>query len=66
MSGHITDNVFSRYNIQVLDDMRDAAQKIEAGAARATAAAAAASQKGQTATKTATATGAQAGEPRLQ
>ena len=66
MSGHLTDNVFSKYHIQALDDMRDVAQKIEAGAARASAAAAAASQKSPTATKTATVTGAQAGEPRLQ
>lgn len=32
MSGHLTDDVFSRYNIVAVDDMRDAAQKIEAGA----------------------------------
>lgn len=44
MSGHLTDDVFSRYNIVAVDDLEDAAQKIEAGAARARA----------TATKTAT------------
>ena len=39
MSGHLTDDVFSRYNIQAVDDLRDAAEKIEQGAAviRATA-----------------------------
>jgi len=39
MSGHLTDDVFSRYNIQAVDDLRDAAAKIEQGAAliRATA-----------------------------
>ena len=34
MSGHLTDDVFSRYNIQAVDDLKDAAQKIEEGAAR--------------------------------
>lgn len=34
MSGHLTDDVFSRYNIQAVDDLEDAAQKIEQGAAR--------------------------------
>jgi integrase len=29
MSGHLTDAVFSRYNIQAVDDLEDAAQKIE-------------------------------------
>ena len=33
MSGHLTDDVFSRYNIQAVDDLRDAAEKIEQGAA---------------------------------
>lgn len=33
MSGHLTDEVFSRYNIQAVDDLRDAAEKIERGAA---------------------------------
>jgi hypothetical protein len=36
MSGHLTDDVFSRYNIVVVDDLRDAARKIEAGAKVAT------------------------------
>jgi integrase len=36
MSGHLTDDVFSRYNIQSVDDLSDAAKKIEDGAARAT------------------------------
>ena len=36
MSGHLTDDVFSRYNIQAIDDMQDAARKIEHGAALAT------------------------------
>ncbi|MFZ2003163.1 MAG: tyrosine-type recombinase/integrase [Candidatus Sulfotelmatobacter sp.] len=44
MSGHLTDDVFSRYNIQAVDDLQDAAEKIEQGAARIRA----------TATKTAT------------
>lgn len=44
MSGHLTDDVFSRYNIQAVDDLRDAAEKIEQGAAHIRA----------TATKTAT------------
>jgi integrase len=44
MSGHLTDDVFSRYNIQAVDDLRDAAEKIEQGAAQIRA----------TATKTAT------------
>lgn len=44
MSGHLTDFVFSQYNIQAVDDLRDAAEKIEQGAARLRA----------TATKTAT------------
>jgi integrase len=35
MSGHLTDDVFSRYNIQSTDDLRDAARKIEDGAASA-------------------------------
>jgi integrase len=34
MSGHLTDDVFSRYNIQAVDDLRDAAEKIEQGAAQ--------------------------------
>ncbi len=46
MSGHLTDDVFSRYNIQAVDDLKDAAQKIEDGAAAA---------RIRTATKTATA-----------
>jgi hypothetical protein len=33
MSGHLTDHVFTAYNIQSVDDLRDGAQKIEAGAA---------------------------------
>ena len=44
MSGHLTDDVFSAYNIQAVDDLRDAAEKIEQGAAQLRA----------TATKTAT------------
>ena len=44
MSGHLTDDVFSRYNIQAVDDLQDAAEKIEQGAPRIQA----------TATKTAT------------
>jgi integrase len=44
MSGHLTDHVFSAYNIQAVDDLRDAAEKIEQGAAQLRA----------TATKTAT------------
>jgi len=44
MSGHLTDFVFSQYNIQAVDDLRDAAEKIEQGAAELRA----------TATKTAT------------
>jgi hypothetical protein len=44
MSGHLTDDVFSRYNIQAVDDLRDAAEKMEQGAAHIRA----------TATKTAT------------
>jgi hypothetical protein len=44
MSGHLTDDVFSRYNIQAVDDLRGAAEKIEQGAAHIRA----------TATKTAT------------
>ena len=39
MSGHLTDDVFSRYNIQAVDDLEDAAAKIEAGADRARASA---------------------------
>lgn len=39
MSGHLTDFVFSRYNIQAVDDLEDAARKIEEGAARARASA---------------------------
>jgi integrase len=31
MSGHLTDDVFSRYNIQAVDDLRGAAEKIEQG-----------------------------------
>jgi integrase len=34
MSGHLTDDVFSRYNIQAVDDLEDAARRIEEGAAR--------------------------------
>lgn len=34
MSGHLTDYVFSAYNIQAVDDLRDAARKIEDGAVR--------------------------------
>jgi integrase len=63
MSGHLTDDVFSRYNIQAVDDLREAARKIEDGAARVTAAAAAAAQ---TETKTGTETRMAAAEPRLQ
>ena len=37
LSGHLTDDVFSRYNIQAVDDLEDAAQKIEQGADRARA-----------------------------
>jgi myo-inositol catabolism protein IolC len=44
MSGHLTDDVFSRDNIQAVDGLRDAAEKIEQGAAQIRA----------TATKTAT------------
>ncbi len=44
MSGHLTDHVFSAYNIQAMDDLRLAAEKIEQGAAHIRA----------TATKTAT------------
>jgi integrase len=33
LSGHLTDDVFSRYNIIAVDDLRDAAKKIEEGAA---------------------------------
>jgi len=44
MSGHLTDDVFSRYNIRAVDDLKDAAEKIEQGAAQIRA----------TATKTAT------------
>jgi integrase len=44
MSGHLTDDVFSRYNIQATDDLRIAAEKIEQGADQIRA----------TATKTAT------------
>ena len=33
MSGHLTDDVFSRYNIQAVDDLQDAAEKIEQRAA---------------------------------
>ena len=43
MSGHLTDYVFSAYNIQAVDDLRDAARKIEDGAVSAA---------GQTDTKT--------------
>jgi hypothetical protein len=32
MSGHLTDDVFSRYNIVAVDDLRDAAEKIEQSA----------------------------------
>jgi integrase len=32
ISGHLTDDVFSRYNIQAVDDLRDAARRIEDGA----------------------------------
>lgn len=39
MSGHLTDFVFGHYNIQAVDDLEDAAQKIEAGADRARASA---------------------------
>jgi integrase len=53
MSGHLTDDVFSRYNIQAVDDLRDAAEKIEAGAASLRAA--------QTDTKTDTAENGQVG-----
>jgi len=34
LSGHLTDYVFSAYNIQATDDLRDAARKIEDGASR--------------------------------
>ena len=34
MSGHLTDDVFSRYNIQAVDDLEDGARRIEEGAAR--------------------------------
>ena len=34
MSGHLTDDVFSRYNIQAVDDLEDAARRIEEGATR--------------------------------
>ena len=44
MSGHLTDHVFCRYNIQAMDDLWIAAEKIEQGAAQIRA----------TATKTAT------------
>jgi hypothetical protein len=39
LSGHLTDHVFSAYNVQALNDMSIAAEKIEQGAAyiRATA-----------------------------
>jgi hypothetical protein len=37
MSGHLTQSVFSRYNIQAIDDLREAARKIEEGAASAKA-----------------------------
>jgi integrase len=33
MSGHLTDDVFSRYNTVAVDDLRNAAKKIEQGAA---------------------------------
>lgn len=45
MSGHLTDHVFSAYNIQAVDDLRKAAEKIEQGAALV---------RTRTATKTAT------------
>ncbi len=64
MSGHLTDYVFSAYNTQAVDDLRDAARKIEDGAARATAAAAAAAS--QTETKTVTGTAPAGAEARLQ
>jgi integrase len=47
MSGHLTDDVFSRYNIQAVDDLEDAAQKIEAGADRARAKSATKSATGE-------------------
>lgn len=34
MSGHLTDHVFSAYNIQALNDLLIAAEKIEQGAAQ--------------------------------
>jgi integrase len=55
MSGHLTDDVFSRYNIQAVDDLEDAAAKIEEGADRARA----------SATKSATDTGRHSASGRM-
>ena len=57
ITGHRTQSVFSRYNIQKLDRLRDAARLIEAGAALAGAA---------TDTKTDTDTPVASAEPRMQ
>jgi hypothetical protein len=54
ITGHRTQSVFSRYNIQKLDRLRDAARLIEAGAAL----------EGATDTKTDTDTPAAGGETR--
>lgn len=52
MSGHLTDDVFSRYNIQAVDDLRDAAEKIEQGAANIRATATKTATEGEAPTET--------------
>lgn len=48
MRGYLTDEVFSRYNIQAVDDLEAAARRIEEGAARTLAAATKSATAGET------------------